>query len=99
MRKTSGRVLRKGGSFVMRNALFYFTYNGLYNFTNGIGTQTQLLLSGLEHIRTHIEARYGTLDTHVVAPRPEGATWGYDPVFFQQQQRRIEALGGRVHLL
>ena len=83
----------------MRNALFYFTYNGLYNFTNGIGTQTQLLLSGLERIRTHLEAYYGTLDTHVIAPQPEGATWGYDPAFFQQQQRRIEALGGRVHLL
>ncbi|ETW97273.1 MAG: hypothetical protein ETSY1_23365, partial [Candidatus Entotheonella factor] len=82
-----------------RNALFYLTYNGLYNFTNGIGTQTQLLLSGLEHIRPHIEAQYGPLDTHVVAPQPEHPTWGYDPVFFQQQQRRIEALGGHVHLL
>lgn len=82
-----------------RNALFYFTYNGIYNFTNGIGTQTQLLLSGLEHLRTHLEAHYGPLDTHVIAPRPAGPTWGYDPAFFQQQQRRIEALGGRVHLL
>ncbi len=83
----------------MRNALFYLTYNGLYNFTNGIGTQTQLFLSGLERLRTTIEACYGPLDTHVVAPQPEGPTWGYDPVFFQQQQQRIEALGGRVHLL
>ena len=33
---------------LMRNAVFYLTYNGLYNFTNGIGTQTQLLLGGME---------------------------------------------------
>ena len=30
----------------MPNAIFYLTYNGIYNFTNGIGTQTQLLLRG-----------------------------------------------------
>lgn len=82
-----------------RNALFYLTYNGLYNFTNGIGTQTQLLLSGLEHIRPHLESQYGPLDTHVVAPQPEEPTWGYDPAFFQQQQQRVQALGGHVHLL
>ena len=34
----------------MRKALFYLTYNGIYNFTNGIGTQTQLLLRGLERL-------------------------------------------------
>ncbi len=82
-----------------RKALFYLTYNGLYNFTNGISTQTQLLLSGLERIRAQIEAEYGPFDTHVVAPRPEVPTWGYDSAFFREQQQRIEALGGRVHLL
>ena len=86
-------------SDAMRNALFYLTYNGLYNFTNGIGTQTQLLLSGLEQIRARLEGQYGPLDIHVVAPQPEGETWGYDPAFFHRQQQRIEALSGRVHLL
>ena len=33
----------------MPKAIFYLTYNGIYNLTNGIGTQTQLLLRGLEH--------------------------------------------------
>src|SRR5215471_6667340 len=52
-------------SMPMRNAIFYLTYNGLYNFTNGIGTQTQLLISGLEVLREMLVKRYGPIDVHV----------------------------------
>jgi glycosyltransferase involved in cell wall biosynthesis len=83
----------------MRNALFYLTYNGVYNFTNGIGTQTQLLLSGMEAMRETLAVSYGPLDVHVVCPLPDGRTWGYDEAFFDQQRRRIAALGGQVHLI
>jgi glycosyltransferase involved in cell wall biosynthesis len=83
----------------MRNALFYLTYNGLYNFTNGIGTQTQLLLGGLETLREALAAAYGLLEVHVVCPLPDAQTWGYDPTFFQLQRERVAALGGRVHLI
>ena len=83
----------------MRNALFYLTYNGLYNFTNGIGTQTQLLLSGMETLRETLVAQYGPIDVHVVCPLPEGRTWGYDQAFFDQQRQRVAALGGQVHLI
>ena len=83
----------------MRNALFYLTYNGLYNFTNGIGTQTQLLLSGMEALRERLAAQYGPIDTHVVCPLPDACTWGYDEAFFERQRRRIAALGGQIHLI
>jgi glycosyltransferase involved in cell wall biosynthesis len=83
----------------MRNALFYLTYNGLYNFTNGIGTQTQLLISGLEAMQAALRGRYGCIDVHVVCPMPDAHTWGYDHRFFQQQQRRLARLGGQVHLI
>jgi glycosyltransferase involved in cell wall biosynthesis len=83
----------------MRNAIFYLTYNGLYNFTNGIGTQTQLLIGGLEAIEADLIAAYGPIDVHVTCPVPDAHTWGYDEAFFQQQQRRLAALGGRVHLI
>ncbi|MDH3598585.1 MAG: hypothetical protein OEU26_02975, partial [Candidatus Tectomicrobia bacterium] len=83
----------------MRNALFYLTYNGLYNFTNGIGTQTQLLLGGLEMLHEALAADYGPLDVHVICPLPDAQTWGYDPVFFELQSERVTALGGRVHLI
>ena len=65
----------------MPRALFYLTYNGIYNFTNGIGTQTQLLLRGLEHLQPALERQYGSLHVHVVCPLPDDATWGYDPQF------------------
>jgi glycosyltransferase involved in cell wall biosynthesis len=84
---------------LMRNALFYLTYNGLYNFTNGIGTQTQLLLSGMEALHETLVAQYGPIDTHLVCPLPDERTWGYDPAFFGRQQHRIAALGGQVHLI
>jgi glycosyltransferase involved in cell wall biosynthesis len=83
----------------MRHAIFYLTYNGLYNFTNGIGTQTQLLISGLEAMQESLRARYGRIDVHVVCPLPDAHTWGYDNAFFQRQRRRLAALGGHVHLI
>jgi glycosyltransferase involved in cell wall biosynthesis len=83
----------------MRNALFYLTYNGLYNFTNGIGTQTQLLIAGLEAMQETLVRRYGPIDVHVVCPSPDAHTWGYDHTFFQRQQQRLTGLGGQVHLI
>lgn len=83
----------------MRNAIFYLTYNGLYNFTNGIGTQTQLLISGLEALQESLVKMYGSIDLHVVCPSPDTNTWGYDHAFFQHQQERLARLGGYVHLI
>jgi glycosyltransferase involved in cell wall biosynthesis len=83
----------------MRKALFYLTYNGIYNFTNGIGTQTQLLLRGLECLHPALTRRYGPFDLHVVCPLPDEHTWGYDAVFFQRQKQRLAALRGQLHCL
>jgi glycosyltransferase involved in cell wall biosynthesis len=83
----------------MRNAIFYLTYNGLFNFTNGIGTQTQLLISGLEVLRERLVSRYGPIDVHVACPAPDMHTWAYDHAFFQRQQERLAQLDGRVHLI
>jgi glycosyltransferase involved in cell wall biosynthesis len=83
----------------MRNALFYLTYNGLYNFTNGIGTQTQTLLSGLEAIQEELVRQYGRIDVHVICPLPDASTWGFDATLFQRQQHRLARLGGYVHLI
>jgi glycosyltransferase involved in cell wall biosynthesis len=83
----------------MHNAIFYLTYNGLYNFTNGIGTQTQLLIGGLEVLRATLVRQYGPIDLHVVCPSPDAQTWGYDQPFFERQQKRLAALGGYVHLI
>jgi glycosyltransferase involved in cell wall biosynthesis len=83
----------------MRNAIFYLTYNGLYNFTNGIGTQTQLLIGGLEALQEALLRQYGPVDVHVVCPSPDARTWGYDHAFFQRQQQRLAALGGQLHLI
>jgi glycosyltransferase involved in cell wall biosynthesis len=83
----------------MRRALFYLTYNGIYNFTNGIGTQTQLLLRGLERLHRPLAEQYGLRHLHVVCPRPDSHTWGYDAGFFRRQRERLRALHGQLHLL
>jgi glycosyltransferase involved in cell wall biosynthesis len=83
----------------MRNAIFYLTYNGLYNFTNGIGTQTQLLIGGLEVVREMLMDRYGAIDVHLVCPSPDAHTWGYDDAFFQRQRERLARLSGYVHII
>jgi glycosyltransferase involved in cell wall biosynthesis len=87
------------GDFAMRNAIFYLTYNGIYNFTNGIGTQTQLLLRGLERLRPDLERQYGPIHLHVACPLPDKVTWGYDRQFLQTQQQRLTALGGALHYI
>lgn len=81
----------------MTHAIIYLTYNGLYNFTNGIGTQTQLLLRGLEVLQDTLAQQYGPLHLHMVCPQPDAVTWGFDAAFFQQQQQRLQALGGQFH--
>ena len=43
------------------------------------------------------ERQYGPITLHVVCPRPDDATWGYDPQFLQTQQQRLAALGGQLH--
>ncbi len=83
----------------MGKALFYLTYNGIYNFTNGIGTQTQLLLGGMERLQHDLARRYGAVHLHIVCPLPDQHTWGYDPDLLQQQQQRLTALQGHLHLL
>jgi len=83
----------------MRNAIFYLTYNGLYNFTNGIGTQTQLLITGLEALKDELAKTYGSIDLHVICPEPDKQTWGYEHGFYQRQQERVRHLGGQVHLI
>ncbi|HJU11268.1 MAG TPA: glycosyltransferase family 4 protein [Candidatus Binataceae bacterium] len=83
----------------MRNAIFYLTYNGLYNFTNGIGTQTQLLISGFDALQETLVRQHGPIDLHMVCPAPDADTWGYDHAFFQRQQERLAVVHGHVHLI
>jgi glycosyltransferase involved in cell wall biosynthesis len=97
--RAEGKTYPHGTLYPMRNAIFYLTYNGLYNFTNGIGTQTQLLISGLEAMHGALTTRYGPIDVHVVCPAPDAHTWGYDHAFLQRQQQRLAGLGGQVHLI
>ena len=82
-----------------RHALFYLTYNGVYNFTNGIGTQTQLLLRGLERLQEALAGEFGPVDVHLVCPQPDDYTWGYDAEFFRRQRQRLAAFGGQLHLV
>ena len=70
----------------MSNAIFYLTYNGIYNFTNGIRIQTQLLLRGMERLQLVSNASTDRSTLHVVCPRPDDATWGYDPQFCRRSR-------------
>lgn len=83
----------------IRSAIAYLTYNGIYNFTNGIGTQSQLLLSGLEHLKDELYTEFGRLDVHVACPMPDQQTWGFDKAFLRRQHERIKALGGSLHFV
>jgi D-inositol-3-phosphate glycosyltransferase len=82
-----------------RHALVYCTYNGIYNFTNGIGTQTQLLLRGLAGMQAALVSEFGPIDVHIVCPLPDQHTWGYDEAFLRLQQQHLSTLGWQLHLV
>jgi hypothetical protein len=83
----------------IRSAIAYLTYNGIYNFTNGIGTQSQLLLRGLEHLKEELYTEFGPLDFHAACPMPDQQTWGFDKAFLHRQHERTKALGGSLHFV
>ena len=51
-----------------KRALFYLTFNGVYNNNNGIGTQTKLLLDGTTKYYKELTSQFGDFSVNIVSP-------------------------------
>lgn len=81
----------------MTNAVFYLTYNGVFNNTNGIGTQTRTFLSGMEQHHAVLAREFGDFNVHLIAPVPNERWWGYSPDALAYAHTIARRLGGGVH--
>jgi len=50
-------------------AFFYLTYNGVYSFTDGIATQTKMLLSSLENSYEKFSSIWGDFHFYIICPK------------------------------
>jgi glycosyltransferase involved in cell wall biosynthesis len=80
----------------MRQAIFYLTYNGITNNTNGIGTQAQTFIGGMLEHRDFFIQRFGAFDVHLLTQVPYVDEWGYSGAIRKSSERAAAALGGRV---
>jgi len=81
----------------MARSIFYLTYNGVFNNTNGIGTQTKTFLSGIDRHYTALAAEFGAFDVHLIAPIPNKDWWGYSDVDLAHACDVVRRHGGELH--
>ena len=79
-----------------RRALLYCTFNGVANCTNGIGRQSQTLLSAFDNRWDELTAASGTFTPFIAIPTPSPRTWAYDPTMLAAADRVITRRGGQI---
>ncbi len=80
----------------MTRSIFYLTYNGIFNNTNGIGTQTKTFLAGISHHFAALRDEFGDLAVHLVGPMHDTGWWGYSPADLAYARETVAALGGSL---
>ena len=81
----------------MKNALFYLTYNGFYNYTTGIGTQTKVILKGLARFYPQFKRIYGDFDFNIIVPKFNSTVDGYSSKHLEFAKQVVRKLGGRCY--
>lgn len=82
----------------MTRAIFYLTYNGVFNNTNGIGTQAKTFLSGVSQFYPALRKEFGDFSVHLVTPMYDERWWGYTPADLAYARDTVARLGGAVHV-
>lgn len=81
----------------MKKAIFYLTYNGIYNNTNGIGTQTKIFLRGIHEHKKRLEDEFGKFDVHIIAPAFDNSVFGFDEEILNSTRDICRQLGGDLY--
>lgn len=81
----------------MKNGIFFLTYDGYYNFTSGIGTQTKIFLKGIEEYYQRYRNIYGEFEINLIVPDFDDTVYGYNEQDIKYANGVIHALGGKVY--
>lgn len=79
-----------------KTGIFYLTYDGVYNYTSGIGTQTKTLLEGLNYNATMLREIVGDFDLNLILPTFDNTTFGYLEEQLHYSNALVAKLGGRI---
>lgn len=81
----------------MKSGIFFLTYDGYYNFTSGIGTQTKTFLKGIETYREEYSNRYGDFEINLIVPMFNETVYGYNKQDIEYANRIVHETGGNVY--
>lgn len=81
----------------MKNSIFFLTYDGYYNFTSGIGTQTKTFLRGIEAYYQEYCKLYGEFEINLIVPDFDDTVYGYNEQDIKYADKIISNLGGKVY--
>jgi len=82
----------------MKNGLFYLTYNGYYNYTTGIGTQTKLFLNGIDCYYEKLKKSFGDFEINMVVPKYDYSVDNYNIHHVIYANNIINKYGGEVYM-
>lgn len=80
----------------MKKSIFYLTFNGVFNNTNGVGTQTKTLLQGIELNYQKLTDEFGAFELNLIVPIYNHKTWGYDKSHVLYAENIVKQTGGRI---
>lgn len=82
----------------MKNGIFFLTYDGYYNFTSGIGTQTKTLLRGIDRYYKKYSRIFGDFEINLIIPKFDKSVYGYSEEDIHWANGIIEKFGGKVYV-
>ena len=81
----------------MKNGIFFLTYDGYYNYTSGIGTQTKTFLKGIEKYYENFASCYGDFEINLIVPRFDETVYGYNKNDVDFANEIVHKTGGNVY--
>jgi len=81
----------------MKNGIFFLTYNGYYNFTSGIGAQTNTFLKGIETYYKRFRKIYGEFEINLIVPKFDNTVGGFNQEYIDASDKIINKFGGRAY--
>ena len=79
-----------------KTGIFFLTYDGFYNFTSGIGTQTRTFLEGLCASVSSMTDILGEFEVNLIVPAYDNTVDGYREEHILYSRKLVSRLNGRV---